>query len=408
MVGNAVPHEVRRHVIRRAAEVRGYEDWAEEVRRHQHVELWDFEAHRRYLALNTEDPIRYDFDDRSAFEAVPFTYEEIADALSAFAKSSEGEAFLYSERTPYDSDEPEGIVPYCKWVATKHGYAEYYFVRFKDRVSGLYKELFPYLMGRRLPLVIADEAHHWRRKTQGCLSFCKFIAPFTHRLLMLTATPFQLHRDELSGIFSVGDCMEKTIGKDRVEEVKRRLNEVLKAMGKSEDAGRKFSMLWGRLADDLRTIDTEAKLAGLSASEERTKFERQVEEYWRNLKADGSGNSEVVLSNIPGRVRPFFDAAIKLKHANQQLGAVMRKLVVRHRREIAHRRYRVGHGYPPRSAESERPDQHQLHAARGSQLPSETELAQFLLMKVVASATRGKTKDCSRHGCDRRIFDTLA
>ena len=306
--------------------------------------------------------------------------------------ASEGEAFLYSERTPYDSDEPEGIVPYCKWVATKYGYAEYYFVRFKDRVSGLYKELFPYLMGRRLPLVIADEAHHWRRKTQGCLSFCKFIAPFTHRLLMLTATPFQLHRDELSGIFSVGECMEKTIGKDRVEELKRRLNEVLKAMGNSEDVGRKFSLLWGRLADDLRTMDTEANLAGLSATEERTKFERQVEEYWRNLKADGSGNSEVVLSNIPGRVRPFFDAAIKLKHANQQLGAVMRKLVVRHRREIAHRRYRVGHEYPPRSAESERPDQHQLHAARGSQLPSETELAQFLLMKVVASATRGKRK----------------
>ena len=80
---------------------------------------------------------------------------------------------------------------------------------------------------------------------------------------MLTATPFQLHRDELSGIFSVGDCMEKTIGKHRVAEVESRLGDVLKAMAKSEEEGRNFSKLWGQLADDLRTIDTDAKLAGL-------------------------------------------------------------------------------------------------------------------------------------------------
>jgi hypothetical protein len=391
-LGNAVSHEVRRHVIRRAAQVRGYEDWADGVRRHERVELWDFDEHRRYLSLNAEDPDRYEFDDRRAFETVPFTYDEICDALTRFVKSPDGEAFLYSDEASDESEEPAGVVPYCKWIATKYGKAEEYFEGFKERVSLLYKELFPYLMGRSLPLVIADEAHHWRRATRGRESFCKYIAPFTQRLLLLTATPFQLDRTEISGIFSVGDSLEPTIGKTRVEALRARLQSVLSAMERSENAGNGFSQLWGHLADDLRSIGATERLSVQSIAEERIQFEQQIADYWQQLSKAGEDKLQSHLNTIPGRLRPFFDAALGLKAANERLGTAMRQLVVRHRRAVSHRRYRVGHEYPCEKEDCQRPDQHQLHAARGSALPPDTELAQFLLMKVVAAATRGKRK----------------
>jgi superfamily II DNA or RNA helicase len=68
-----------------------------------------------------------------------------------------------------------------------------------------------------LPLVIADEAHHWRHsQRQDCQAFRRYLAPLARRLLLLTATPFQLHRDELLEVLATGDSMESAIGADRV------------------------------------------------------------------------------------------------------------------------------------------------------------------------------------------------
>jgi hypothetical protein len=390
-LGQALRHEVRRHVIRRAAEVRGYEDWAENVRRGENVELWDFAAHEQYLSLHADDPRRDEFGDRRAFEAVPFRYDEICNALAEFARTQEGREALYSELLFRGTDEPQGIVPYCKWIAGKAGKAEPYFDGFITRVSALYRSLFPSLMARSLPLVIADEAHHWRRDTEGCRSFKKYLAPFTHRLLMLTATPFQLHRDELAGMFAVADFMASTIGVTRVEELQRRRKAVLSAMETSEDAGKAFSRLWGRLGDDLRATLSGSPLPDQPAAEESEQLTRLIAGYWHELDSK-SGSMEQRLQALPGRLRPFFAAVFGLKRANARLSELMRELVIRHRRGTTHRRYRIGREYPPKHGDLLRPDQHQLHAARGSTLPTEAELSQFLLMKVVASATRGRRK----------------
>ena len=390
-LGQTLRHEVRRHVIRRAAEVRGYEDWAENVRRGENVELWDFAAHERYLSLDADDSRRDDLDDRRAFEAVPFRYDEMCNALTEFERTQEGREALHSESLVRGTDEPQGLVPYCKWIAGKAGNAELYFGGFITRVSALYRSLFPSLMARSLPLVIADEAHHWRRDTEGCRSFKKYLAPFTHRLLLLTATPFQLHRDELAGMFAVGDFMTRTIGQKRVEELQRRREAVLNAMEGSEEAGRVFSRLWGRLGDDLRATLSGGLLADQPAAEESERLTRLVAGYWRELGSN-TGSMEQRLQALPGRLRPFFAAAFGLQKANSRLGDLMRELVIRHRRGTTHRRYRIGREYPPKHSDPLRPDQHQLHPARGSLMPTEAELSQFLLMKVVASATRGRRK----------------
>jgi hypothetical protein len=278
-----------------------------------------------------------------------------------------------------------------QWIAERNGKAKLFFDGFKTRVSALYRELFPALMSRRLPLVIADEAHHWRRETKGCHSFVRYLAPFTHRLLMLTATPFQLSHEELDAILSRGDTMRRAIGDDRVDALHRKRVSLQNAMKESETAGRTFSKLWGRLADDLRAALANTTPPRLDSADEADRLTQAVMVYWRDLQTT-HGSLEQRLRSLPGRVRPFFDAALRLQSANERLGAVMSELVIRHRRDSGHRCYRVGREYPPVETEPLRPDQHQLHTAHGSTLPADAELAQFLLMKVVASATRGRRK----------------
>ncbi len=387
----ALRHDIRRHVIRRAAEVPGYEDWADNMQHGANVQLWDFAAHEKFLSLASDDPERYGFDDRRAFEAVPFSYDEMCRALQAFASTTEGQEALYFDSCIDGTDQPQGLVPYCKWIAGKYGNSWEFFDGFITRVSSLYRSLFPFLMTRSLPLVIADEAHHWRHETEGCRSFKKYLAPFTHRLLLLTATPFQLDRVELDGILAVGDSMSPTIGENRVQELQTKRQAVLKAMDGSQKAGALFSRLWGRLGDDLLAIQSGTPIFYPSGAEQGEELSRRIGEYWRELDAK-TGERSQCLEALPGRLRPFFAAALDLRAANERLGAEMRELVIRHRRETAHRRYRIGHEFPPVDGDPIRPDQSQLHSARGSLVPAEAELAQFLLMKVVASATRGRRK----------------
>lgn len=389
---NSLIKGVRWHIVRRAAEVRGYEDWAKYVRRGEQVYLWNFTEHERYLGLAPDDLERGYFDDWRAYEAVPFRFGEMECALDKFEGTDEGREALYSEELiPWGDEGPWGLIPYCKWVTEKNGKAELLFDGFKIRVSHLYRNLFPSLMASRLPLVIADEAHHWRRETEGCRSFTRYLAPFTHRLLLLTATPFQLCRDELEGILSRGDAMKETIGSQRVEAFQTQRGLVLKAMEKSEATGKLFSKLWGRLADDLGASFNVTESSGQMLAVESTRLTEHVSSYWESLMAEGGSQNER-LQSLPGRVRPFFKAALDLKEANIQLSDVMRRFVIRHRRNTKHRRYLIGKEYPRKDGETLRPDHHQLHDARGSSLPSDAELAQYLLMKVVASATRGRRK----------------
>src|SRR5207302_4963820 len=103
---------------------------------------------------------------------------------------------------------------------------------------------------------IADEAHHWRHsQRQDCQAFRRYLAPLARRLLMLTATPFQLHREELLEVLATGDSMEPAIGADRVESLRARRDKLAEAMNASEEAGRAFSREWGTLAEQITRLD---------------------------------------------------------------------------------------------------------------------------------------------------------
>jgi hypothetical protein len=301
-----------------------------------------------------------------------------------------------SERVREGETEPRGLLPYCKWVADRKGHAEWYFNGYKDRLLDLYRELIPALLQNMkldLPLVVADEAHHWRHaQRQDCQAFRRYVAPLARRLLLLTATPFQLHRDELLEVLATGDSMEPAIGADRVGLLRRVREALAAAMNLSELAGRAFSQEWGALAEQMARLDPGFSPTPGRLPAEEDRRTQEIEGHWGRLRAAASGPERTAaLERVPGALRPFFARALHLLDANRCLRGVMSPLIVRHRRRTEHRRYWVGREYPPDAGGTRsRPDRGQLHLAPGRPMPPHGELAQYLLMKVVAEIGRGR------------------
>src|SRR5262245_35055723 len=164
-----------------------------------------------------------------------------------------------------------------------------------------------------LPLIIADEAHHWRHaQRQDCKAFRRYIAPFARRLLLLTATPFQLHRDELLEVLATSDSMEPVTGTDRVAALRAARNRLAERLGASEEAGRVFSREWGALAEQRTRLDERfAEVFGRSpaADDPRT---HAIEKHWEQLRTLDGDAREAVLQQVPGSIRLFFRRAFQL------------------------------------------------------------------------------------------------
>lgn len=367
--GNKLSMRERYHIVRRC------EDWARYAcylgPGRYGVQLWDFE----------ETP-----------DGMPFDYGDIVTALNRLAADEAG-AILDDEalRIRDGFEEPVGLLPYCKEAARRKGHHSWYFQGFKDRLLALHKQLAHYLINKYLPLVIVDEAHHWRHHhRQDLTSFRTHLAPKTLRLLLLTATPFQLHRSELHQVLSIGDAMEPAIGKAQVQKLAKLRDQIEQAMNASQEAGTNFCREWGSLPDQFAQIDASYLVAATrtpGTSDPRTAVLARL---WQQLES--SPTFDAAWDVVPVPLRPFFAQARQLQLCNQTLGNVMRQLIIRHRRPISHRRILVGREYPPKSDGHLRPDQHLLHLAPGAELDPQAELAQYLLMKIVADATRDRRR----------------
>jgi len=419
--GNKLNKEERYHIVRRAAEVRGFSSWGGLARRvgtgDYEVNLWDFRQHETYLSASQHERKGCDPFLQSTYDQTPFTYAEVAKALDQYALTPEGDDFLQAsgERLRQGVPEPGGLLPYCKWAAERKGYAEWYFNGFKDRLLHLYRKVIPVLLKNMkldLPLVIADEAHHWRHsQRQDCQAFRLYLAPLARRLLMLTATPFQLHRDELLEVLATGDSMEPAIGADRVQVLQAKRNGLQQGMEASEEAGRAFSCKWGTLAEQMAGIDKRftTALGRMPADDDpRT---QEIGTHWEELRGASGDERKGVLERVPGALRPFFDRALQLHDANLRLRDLMVPLIIRHRRRTEHRRYWVGREYPPvANGQAMRPDRSQLHLAPGQPI-LQGELAQYLLMKVVAEMSRGRhrtTLGMDLTGCYTTLWQSSA
>lgn len=414
--GNRLSIHERYRIVTRAAEVHGFSRWADCAKHigpgEYEVNLWDFNEHEDYLSPAERGRRVWPKSLERLYEQTPFSYAEIAAALDSLYRTEAGRALLDDEsmRIRDGVEEPVGLLPYCKDAAQRRGYAEWYFEGFKERLLNLYKELAVHLLQQDLPLVIGDEAHHWRHAhRKDCQSFRERLAPIARRLLLLTATPFQMHRDELLEVLSVADAMETAIGRDRVQRLIRLREDIRKACEASERAGREFSREWGALPEQFARVDPRFDTAnGIlpGTSDPRTE---EIARIWHLLSACDRNRQESVLHQIPGPWRPFFAEARKLQACNQRLSQVLRHLMIRHRRPIGHRRFLIGREYPATKEGFIRPDQHILHLAPGAVIPPHAELAQYLLMKVVAAASRGKyrtTLGMDLTGCNTTLWES--
>jgi hypothetical protein len=395
--GNRLSRHERYRIVSRAAEVPGYSDWAAYAQRVSAAEyevlLWNFQDHERYLSPTERKRWSWPEDQERTYEQAPFAYSDIATALDSLHKTDVGWSLLEGESlsTREGFEEPAGLLPYCKDAAQRRGHADWYFRGFTSRLLGLYKELAHHLIRQDVPLIVVDEAHHWRHShRQDCQSFRARLAPIARRLLLLTATPFQMHRDELLDVLSVGDAMEPAIGSERISRLQVLREKIREATAVSEAAGVAFSREWGSLPEQFARVDPRFDpgngiLPG--TTDPRTE---ELARLWAEITASNGDGETIGLHGVPGPLRPFFARARELQASNRRLRLAMRTLIIRHRRSVGHRRVLIGREYPVAAEERGRPDQHLLHLAPGAGIPPHAELAQYLLMKVVADASQGK------------------
>jgi hypothetical protein len=409
--GNGLQMRERYHLVRGLSQTVGswgWEDAAQWAGRGEYdIALWDWARHERFLS--SSDRQRDEWEprwERHLFADVSVTYAGMETAINRFVRNG-------------GKEQLEKLRQVCKCVPLKQPgdrrTAEYgawseWFRELKAGLRDVFKRLWPYLLDRRFPLVVTDEAHHWRNNEAGEFrAIREFIAPFARRMLLLTATPFQLNPQETVSILNVIDHMESAIGRDRIAALQRMRERLAKCMESSERAGRAFSREWGVLADQLGCWDSRLSDIGVVPRTETDPRTERVREVWTKLTGNGSVPASLNLDQVPGPIRPFFSRAMDLRQANQSLRQAMSPLVIRHRRSNDHRRFWVGREYPPNGHGLLRPDHNRLHLAPGQSLEPRDELVQYLLMKVVAALSRGRhrtTLGTALTGCYSTMWES--
>ena len=250
------------------------------------------------------------------------------------------------------------------------------FCAVETKLNALYRRLCLQSLKRALPLIIVDEAHHWKNGKNGFAEVKDHLCPMARRLLLLTATPFQLRPDEMLNVLAVADklepCCTKAASKQRQQALlEHREHRLRPALLASENASQTFSRKWAGLP---RTVSTE-----------------QLEAAWLHIDKQ-TRTADATAARDPD-VQPFMQAALDLFAANALLSKVQGRIVIRHRRTTNHRWVLAGSEFTTAAHErSARPDQHVLHAAPGLDATGDAELPLYLLMRCVSLMKEGKGK----------------
>jgi hypothetical protein len=390
--GNGLQMRERYHLVRGLSQTAGSSGWEDAAqwasRGEYEIALWDWSRHEHYLQMTDKEQAQWDPRwERRLFSDVSITYGQMAVALKRFTDDG-GQALLDQLRqlcktVPLRQPADRRTVEYSEWSK--------WFRLLKSELRNIFRQLWKYLLDRPFPLVITDEAHHWRNNDAGDFrAIREFIAPYARRMLLLTATPFQLRPQEAISILNVIEPMEKAIGKDRVAALRTLRERMGNCMEGSEHAGRAFSIEWGAVADQIGRWREDLSPVALVSRRDYDPRTEAINKIWSTLRVSMPREAATTIDLVPGPIRPFFLRALELYRANQQLRAAMTPLVVRHRRSTSHRRYWVGREYPAAADQPLRPDYSRLHLAPGQELEPKEELVQYLLMNVVAALSRGR------------------
>ncbi len=275
-------------------------------------------------------------------------------------------------------------------------YRDVDFPKFAAKLSELYVRICFEFIRQSFPLVIVDEAHNWKNGPRGGANaydtFARYIAPKSRRILLLTATPFQLRPSEILEILKVGDHLG--IPTERQERLKKiRENTIEVVLKRSEQASRHFAKAWARLPRRIRTEDLEDIWESESLRRARDLIMKQSKEPDVIDDEFVQTHAKIPVTGLDPAVRGFFMQALLLYGYNADLSDELGKLVIRHRRTTAHRLVRVGSEFSASSDDVEkRPDRSFLHVSAGLNVEGEPELPHYVLMRAVSELKHGRGK----------------
>ncbi len=318
-------------------------------------------------------------------------FREALDQLAARDESDPGRALF------------DGLLSRCKEAAEPYTHdRNVLFKRIEGDLTELYRHVCFAAASKALPLVIVDEAHNWkngpRAGSNGYERFRQFVAPRMRRALLLTATPFQLHPDEMLELLKAGDalapCPTRTASVARTRRLADHREKVLApVLRTAADRSRAFARTWAAFPTRL-TGDLDAAWSGEALLALRVTL--------RDLAhAEGAVDGgrverliDAAVVSFDPELRAILREALRLYAHNEDLSQELGAFVIRHRRRTEHRLVRVGSEYEqPSAVVRQRPDRSVLHAAPGLDVRGEAELPHYLLMRLVSltKSERGRT-----------------
>jgi hypothetical protein len=251
-----------------------------------------------------------------------------------------------------------------------------------------------------IPLVIVDEAHHWKNgPSSGAHGFKRFvetIACHTRRAMLLTATPFQLRPEEMLELFKVGDHLAPApTAKEsaaRCEALALHRTSILgRVLRNSEDASREFSKGWTRIPRNVTTEELAAAWSSRPVIEARRLLKAHADEPGVVDPLHVSAITRAAVAQLDPSVREAVRLGLLLFVANTDLSSELATVVIRHRRHTQHRAFLVGSEYEGGVATmSHRPDRNVLHGASGMDVEGPGELPHYLLMRCVSELKQGR------------------
>lgn len=224
-----------------------------------------------------------------------------------------------------------------------------------------------------LSIVVADEAHNWRRGAYGAAYYAKVLRPHVERVLLLTATPLQLEVNELKRIIDTALPPEAL---EHASEFKRAYGLLFgeeknagALLSKVSDKGKALVAAWQKLAfapEARAVVETAAARLDDRASPE------DKEAAWCELEKRGAVLKE---KQDDGTLAEFVAAVRAYKKAQEEITEPLRRIVVKTRAPkvfesdptVRRRRWFVGRETDPARARAARNDT-DTHQARNARL----------------------------------------
>lgn len=274
------------------------------------------------------------------------------------------------------------------------------FKRVADQAMTIYAAATWSAIRQSLPLVIVDEAHHWKNGptngAHGYQTFVEQIACRARRSVLLTATPFQLRPQEMIELLKISDHLSPAPTEKDSEPRRQRLSYHREyvlgpALRNSERASREFSKAWNRLPRNVATLQLSAAWGDPRLAQARAALRAYAEEPGVLDELRVARTAADAVNHLDPSIREAMRLGLHLFTYNLDLSSELATVVIRHRRHTQHRAFLVGAEYEEGVASvTHRQDRNVLHGAPGMDVRGDAELPHYLLMRCVSEMKQGQ------------------